>query len=62
MQTPRHILRILFVVAFVIPMASVARAQCTNPKTDAARAECIKTELKGSDSTVVLPTKTGHLS
>jgi uncharacterized protein YecT (DUF1311 family) len=30
----------------------VTRAQCDNPKTDAARAECIKTELKGSDSTI----------
>jgi uncharacterized protein YecT (DUF1311 family) len=33
-------------------VAGVARAQCDNPKTDAARAECIKTELKGSDSTI----------
>lgn len=52
MQNPRNLLRIFFVVAFFIPMASVVRAQCTNPKTDAARAECIKTELKGSDSTI----------
>ena len=32
--------------------AGLAHAQCDNPKTDAARAECIKTELKGSDSTI----------
>jgi uncharacterized protein YecT (DUF1311 family) len=33
-------------------IAGAAHAQCDNPKTDAARAECIKTELKGSDSTI----------
>ena len=33
-------------------LSSVTHAQCDNPKTDAARAECIKTELKGSDSTI----------
>jgi uncharacterized protein YecT (DUF1311 family) len=32
--------------------AGAAHAQCDNPKTDAARAECIRTELKGSDSTI----------
>ncbi|HKV24751.1 MAG TPA: lysozyme inhibitor LprI family protein [Candidatus Acidoferrum sp.] len=33
-------------------IASASYAQCDNPKTDAARAACIKTELKGSDSTI----------
>jgi len=33
-------------------VADVTHAQCDNPKTDAARAECIKTELKESDSTI----------
>jgi len=41
-------------IAFVLcaGAAGLAQAQCDNPKTDAARAECIKTELKGSDSTI----------
>lgn len=40
---------------FALPLfafAGTAHAQCTNPKIDAVRAECIKTELKGSDSTI----------
>jgi uncharacterized protein YecT (DUF1311 family) len=45
-------LRCLILSTFVFLSASAARAQCDNPKTDAARAECIKTELKGSDSTI----------
>ncbi len=40
------------VFAFLTTSAGVTFAQCDNPKTDAARAECIKTELKGSDSTI----------
>ncbi|MGB9467553.1 MAG: lysozyme inhibitor LprI family protein [Candidatus Acidiferrum sp.] len=48
-----HLLvRCVIIATFVILTASVTRAQCDNPKTDAARAECIKTELKGSDSTI----------
>jgi uncharacterized protein YecT (DUF1311 family) len=35
-----------------LAVVGVAHAQCDNPKTDAARAECIKTELQGSDSTI----------
>jgi uncharacterized protein YecT (DUF1311 family) len=52
-------MRILFglkrsVLAFSLfaGLATVTHAQCDNPKTDAVRAECIKTELKGSDSTI----------
>lgn len=52
MRTPYSLLRYCFVFGFLVFSASVARAQCDNPKTDAARAECIKTELKGSDSTI----------
>lgn len=42
----------VLIAALAILAASTTRAQCDNPKTDAARAECIKTELKGSDSTI----------
>jgi uncharacterized protein YecT (DUF1311 family) len=44
--------RCVVLATFAILVASATRAQCGNPKTDAARAECIKTELKGSDSTI----------
>jgi uncharacterized protein YecT (DUF1311 family) len=44
--------RYSLVLILLILGASATRAQCDNPKTDAARAECIKTELKGSDSTI----------
>jgi uncharacterized protein YecT (DUF1311 family) len=40
------------ITTLAILVASATRAQCDNPKTDAARGECIKTELKGSDSTI----------
>ena len=44
--------RCVIMVAIAILGTAGTRAQCDNPKTDAARAECIKTELKGSDSTI----------
>lgn len=44
--------RCVMLLIFAMFAANVARAQCGNPKTDAARAECIKIELKGSDSTI----------
>jgi len=41
------------ILALLCAAASgAAHAQCDHPKTDAARADCIKTELKGSDSTI----------
>jgi len=45
-------LRCVVLSTFAFLAASASQAQCDNPKTDAARAECIKTELKGSDSTI----------
>ncbi|HEY2547385.1 MAG TPA: lysozyme inhibitor LprI family protein, partial [Candidatus Acidoferrum sp.] len=45
-------LRCVVLSTLVFLCASASRAQCDNPKTDAARAECIKAELKGSDSTI----------
>lgn len=45
-------LRCGLVFGLAMTGASIARAQCDSPKTDAVRAECIKTELKGSDSTI----------
>jgi uncharacterized protein YecT (DUF1311 family) len=48
-----HLLaRSVAILIFAILLATAARAQCENPKTDAARRECITTELKGSDSTI----------
>jgi uncharacterized protein YecT (DUF1311 family) len=44
--------RCIILASFPLFCASVSHAQCDNPKTDAARAECIKIELKGSDSTI----------
>lgn len=52
MLISNRLIRYLCVLSFVILAANSARAQCSNPKTDAVRAECIKTELKGSDSTI----------
>jgi uncharacterized protein YecT (DUF1311 family) len=52
MRTTQLFLRSLCILAFAVLTTSVAQAQCDNPKTDAARAECIKIELKGSDSTI----------
>lgn len=42
----------MVLATFAILVASATRAQCDNPKTDATRADCIKTEWKGSDSTI----------
>jgi uncharacterized protein YecT (DUF1311 family) len=48
-----HLLaRCVVTATFAILATTATRAQCDNPKTDGARAECIKTELKGSDSTI----------
>src|SRR5580700_1283694 len=48
-----HLLvRCVVTATLAILVASATRAQCDNPKTDAARGECIKTELKASDSTI----------
>jgi uncharacterized protein YecT (DUF1311 family) len=48
-----HLLaRCVVIATFAMLLTAATRAQCDNPKTDAARAECIKTELKGSDSTI----------
>lgn len=44
--------RIAIIFSLCAGAAGLAQAQCDNPKTDAARAECIKAELKGSDSTI----------
>lgn len=52
MSTPNRLIRCFFVLPFLSLAATAAHAQCANPKTDAVRAECIKTELKGSDSTI----------
>lgn len=52
MRITNSLLRWCFIFGTLSLAASAARAQCDNPKTDAARAECIKTELKGSDSTI----------
>ena len=52
MRALTHLLRGVLALSFVTLAASIAHAQCDSPKTDAVRAECIKTELKGSDSTI----------
>jgi len=52
MRNLNLLLRCVMLSAFAILTASATRAQCDNPKTDAARADCIKAELKGSDSTI----------
>jgi uncharacterized protein YecT (DUF1311 family) len=52
MRKLNPLVRCVLIAAIAILSASAVRAQCDNPKTDAARAECIKTELKGSDSTI----------
>lgn len=52
MRALSHLLRGAAALSFFAVAASLAHAQCDNPKTDAMRAECIKTELKGSDSTI----------
>jgi uncharacterized protein YecT (DUF1311 family) len=52
MRNLNLLLRCVILAAFAILAASATQAQCDNPKTDAARADCIKTELKGSDSTI----------
>ena len=52
MRIPYSLLRYGFTFGLLALAAGAVRAQCDNPKTDATRAECIKTELKGSDSTI----------
>jgi uncharacterized protein YecT (DUF1311 family) len=52
MRNVKLFLRCVILSIFVFLAANAAQAQCDNPKTDAARADCIKTELKGSDSTI----------
>jgi uncharacterized protein YecT (DUF1311 family) len=52
MRLSNRLTRYLCALSFVAFAAGSAHAQCSNPKTDAVRAECIKTELKGSDSTI----------
>lgn len=52
MRNLNFLVRCAFAFAFGMVLASASRAQCDNPKTDAVRVECIKTELKGSDSTI----------
>jgi uncharacterized protein YecT (DUF1311 family) len=52
MRNLHLLVRCVVIATFTILVASATRAQCDNPKTDAARGECIKTELKGSDSTI----------
>lgn len=52
MRVANRFIRGFFVLPFFSLAATAAYAQCANPKTDAVRAECIKTELKGSDSTI----------
>ena len=52
MRISYRLIRCVFVLPFLSLAGTVAQAQCANPKTDAVRAECIKTELKGSDSTI----------
>lgn len=52
MRALSHLLRGAVALSFFAVAASLAHAQCDSPKTDAVRAECIKTELKGSDSTI----------
>lgn len=52
MRNLQQLARCVVMATLAILAASTTRAQCDNPKTDAARAECIKTELKGSDSTI----------
>ena len=52
MRKLHFLLRCVILSAFAFLSAGMTYAQCDNPKTDAARAECIKTELKGSDSTI----------
>jgi uncharacterized protein YecT (DUF1311 family) len=52
MRKLHFLLRCVIFSAFAFLAAGLSYAQCDNPKTDAARAECIKTELKGSDSTI----------
>lgn len=52
MRISNRLIRCAFALPFLAFAASAVHAQCSNPKTDAVRAECIKTELKGSDSTI----------
>ena len=52
MRKLHFLLRCVILSAFAFLAAGMTYAQCDNPKTDGARAECIKTELKGSDSTI----------
>jgi uncharacterized protein YecT (DUF1311 family) len=52
MRTLTILLRCVVLSTLAFLCASASHAQCDNPKTDAARAECIKAELKGSDSTI----------
>ncbi len=52
MRNVHFVLRCAILSTVMFLAASSSHAQCDNPKTDAARAECIKTELKGSDSTI----------
>jgi uncharacterized protein YecT (DUF1311 family) len=52
MRKLNSLLRGVILSTVMFLAASASHAQCDNPKTDAARAECIKTELKGSDSTI----------
>lgn len=52
MRDLQRLARCVVIAILAILAASATRAQCDNPKTDAARAECIKTELKVSDSTI----------
>ncbi len=52
MRTLSWSVRCATITAFAIFAASATRAQCDNPKTDAARGECIKAELKASDGVI----------
>jgi uncharacterized protein YecT (DUF1311 family) len=52
MRNLNFLLRCVVLSTFALLGASAGRAQCDNPKTDSARADCIKTELKSSDSTI----------
>jgi uncharacterized protein YecT (DUF1311 family) len=52
MRNLHSLVRFVVIAIFAILAAGATRAQCDNPKTDVARAECIKTELQGSDSTI----------
>lgn len=52
MRSLHLLLRGVIAFSILAVTACALRAQCDNPKTDAVRAQCIKTELKGSDSTI----------